>query len=252
VPQVETLILIGFVGLLLLLRFDAPRFGTAEWDDEDAGGWRTWLRRLSWYAAGLVLIGAVYWLHSQPISVLRLQMGEDRFETLLAGVALGAMGTVAVLLYAIWRYGEPQLPPLRRYPDAVLNCVGTAVFDEAVFRGILLGLLLGAQMPAEIAIPGQAVVYGLATRFAGRDRPHSMLVLSLAIALVGGWVTLQTGGIGAAILGHAVTRLAIFALTGHAGQLRPHFEEEDIDDGTGLTPDGWEVVSDRPSGWWQE
>ena len=40
----------------------------------------------------------------------------------------------------------------------------------------------------------------------GRDR--YMLVLSSSIGLVGGWATIITGGIGAAFLGHAITRFA--------------------------------------------
>ena len=48
-----------------------------------------------------------------------------------------------------------------------------------------------------------------------------MLLLSLGVGVVGGWLVLETGGIGAAILGHAVTRFAIFLATGHAGQVRP-------------------------------
>ncbi len=44
-----------------------------------------------------------------------------------------------------------------------------------------------------------------------------MLVTVLAIGLAGGWLTGITGGIGAAFLGHAITRVAIFLTTGHAG-----------------------------------
>ena len=40
------------------------------------------------------------------------------------------------------------------------------------------------------------------------------MLIFLAIGLVGGWVTIATGGIGAAFLGHALTRFAIFAVTG--------------------------------------
>ena len=41
---VEFWLFIAFVGMLLLLRFDANRFGVAEYDDEARhGGWRGWL-----------------------------------------------------------------------------------------------------------------------------------------------------------------------------------------------------------------
>jgi membrane protease YdiL (CAAX protease family) len=173
-------------------------------------------------------------------------MGDDRFETILAGLAIGAVGTVLAFAYGYWRHGELRLPPGRRYPAGLLNSVGTAFIDEAAFRGIVLGLMLAADWPAELAIGLQAVLYGLVTRLGGRGRPLGMLGLSLLIGLIGGWVTVQTGGIGAAFLGHALTRFAVFTATGHAGQLRQPTEDEEPDEEIEeIAPDGWEVINDR-------
>lgn len=244
-----TLMLLAFVGLLLLLRLDTRRFGAAEHDDEEApGSVGVWLRRLSWYAFGIVLIVLIYRLHPLPISVLRLQMGEDLPLALLAGLALAAVGTVIAFGYTLWRYGQLQLPPLRRYPAGVLNAVSTSFIDEAAFRGIILGLLIAAEVPVDLAITGQAVLYGLVTRLAARDRPFGMFLLSLGMGFVGGWLTVQTGGIGAAFLGHALTRMALFVASGHAGQLRSPVEEEPLPEADELTPEGWEIVSDRGPG----
>jgi hypothetical protein len=69
-----------------------------------------------------------------------------------------------------------------------------------------------------------------------------MFLLSLVIGLVGGWATLLTGGIGAAFLGHAITRVAIFLSTGHAGQLAPRGTEPEEVDRRRRTPEGWRVV----------
>ncbi|HSH21917.1 MAG TPA: CPBP family glutamic-type intramembrane protease [Candidatus Caenarcaniphilales bacterium] len=245
----QTLILYAFVGLIVLLRLDAQRFGAAEYDDEEApGGWTTWLRRLSWYGFGIVLVILVYRLHPLPISVLHLQMGADRGQTLIVGLALAAIGTLIAFVYAYLRFGGLRLPPGRRYPAGLLNSVGTAFIDEAAFRGILLGLLLTTQWPVELTIALQAVIYGLATRLGAGGRPLGPLLLSLAIGLVGGWVTLATLGIGASFLGHALTRMALFVATGHAGQLQSASDEEPMDDRAELTPDGWEIVSDRDPG----
>jgi len=244
-----TLMLLAFVGLLLLLRLDTRRFGAAEHDDEEApGGLGAWLRRLSWYGFGIVLIILVYRLHPLPISVLHLQMGDDLPQALLAGLALAALGTLVAFGYTLWRYGELQLPPFRRYPGGVLNAVSTSFIDEAAFRGIILGLLIAADVPVELAIIGQALLYGLVTRLAARDRPLGMFFLSLGMGFVGGWLTVQTGGIGAAFLGHALTRLALFVASGHAGQLRSPVEDEPLPDADDLTPEGWEIVSDRGPG----
>jgi hypothetical protein len=175
-------------------------------------------------------------------------MGDDPTQALLAGLALGTLGTLLAFGYIYWRYVELRLPPVRRYPAGVLNSVSTAFIDEAVFRGIILGLLIAADMPVDIAIATQAVAYSLVTRVAARDRPVGMLVLSLAIGFVGGWLTIQTGGIAAAFLGHALTRLALFVASGHAGRLRSPLEEAPLPDADELTPEGWEIVSDRGPG----
>jgi hypothetical protein len=244
----QTLILLAFVGLLMLLRLDTRRFGAAEHDEEDAAGWRVWLRRLSWYGFGIALIALVYRLHPLPISVLHLQMGDDRETAIMAGFALGAVGTLVALVYGYWHLGELRLPPARRYPAAVLNIIGTSFIDEAVFRGIILGLLLAAEVPVEPAIVVQALAYSLITRLAARDRPLGVLLLSLAVGVVGGWVTVQTAGIGAAFLGHALTSLALFVATGHAGHVHTPAEEEPLPDARELTPEGWEIVGDRGPG----
>ena len=251
--NIEGLILLAVVGLLILLRFDARRFGAAEYDDEEApGGLRTWLRRLSWYAFGLLLIMVVYFLHPQPHSALHLQIGTSRPTALFFGLALGGLGGLFAFAYAWWRFAELRLPPARRYPAALVNAIATSFIDEATFRGIVLGLLLVYNWPVELAIAFQAVLYTMATRLAGGGRSIGMLLLSLLIGLGAGWVTVQTNGIGAAFLGHALTRFAIFIATGHAGQMRAATEaaeEEALEETTAPTPKGWEVVADRePSG----
>lgn len=242
----QTLVLFAFVGLLLLLRLDTRRFGAAEHDDEEApGGLGVWLRRLSWYAFALILIALVYRLHPLPLSVLHLQMGEDRAQALIAGLALGALGTLVIFGYGYWRSGALLLPPVRRYPAGVLNAVGTSFVDEAVFRGILLGLVIAAGAPVEVSILVQAVFYALVTRLAADDRPLGMLVLTVGLGFVAGWLTVETGGIGAAFLGHALSRFALFVATGHAAQLRSPVEEEPLPDAEELTPEGWEIVSEH-------
>jgi hypothetical protein len=248
---IESLIFLAVVGLLVLLRFDARRFGAAEYDDEEApGGWRTWVRRLSWYASALVLLLIVYFLYPQPLSVLHLQIGTPRVTVLIYGLVLGLAGALYALAYAWWRFQDLRLPPARRYPAGLLNSVVTAFIDEAVFRGVVLGLLLASHWPTEYAIAFQAVLYALSTRLAGRGRPMGMLLLSLALGLFNGWLTIATGGIGAAFVGHALTRMAVFVATGHAGQVRAvalDDDEADLEQTTAHTPAGWEVVVDRDS-----
>jgi Type II CAAX prenyl endopeptidase Rce1-like len=247
----ETLLLLAAVGLLVLLRFDAARFGAADYDDEESpGGVRTWLGRFSWYLFGILLIAAIYFLYPQPLTELHLQIGEPRSDVFLYGVGMALVGMVYAAAYAWWRFGELRLPPAHRYPAGIINSFATAFIDEATWRGIILGLLLASNWPVEYAIGFQAVLYTLATRLGGHGRPRAMLFLSLAIGLAGGWVTVQTGGIGAILLAHAVTRFAIFVATGHAGQVTPSaaYDEDAAEEDTNVGPAGWEVVGERGPG----
>lgn len=247
---IRFLLFIAFVGLLILLRLDAGRFGTAEYDDEQGpGGVRAWIRRLAWYGLGIVLVLAVYRIHPLPISELRLDIGADRQEAIGLGLLFGLGGTVVAFLFAWWRYRRFRLPPARHYPGAAINTVGTAFIDEALFRGILLGLLLSYDWPLELTIAFQAIMYGLVTRLGAPGRSRGMLAISIGVGVVGGVLTVVTNGIGAAVVGHAVTRFAIFLATGHAGQVRPSGLEPEEELGQTLPPAGWEVVSDHaPSG----
>ncbi|MEO7663931.1 MAG: hypothetical protein ABIV26_02315, partial [Candidatus Limnocylindrales bacterium] len=74
---------------------------------------------------------------------------------------------------------------------------------------------------------------------------RAMFLLSLVIGLVAGWATLLTGGIAAAFIGHAVTRVAIFLTTGHAGQPAARGTEVEEVERRRRTPDGWRVVAGR-------
>ena len=243
--EIRFLLFVAFTGLLLLLRLDAARFGAAEYDDESApGGLSAWLRRLAWYVLGAGLVYAIYNIYRFPVSQLHLHLGADRQVAVAYGLLSGLAGTLVAFLFAWWRYRRFRLPPARQYPGAAINAVGTSFIDEALFRGVLLGLLLSFAWPVELAIAFQAIVYGLATRLGAPGRSVAMLVLSLGLAVVAGYLTFLTGGIGAAVVGHAITRFAIFLATGHAGQVRSRGEEPEEELGVSLPPDGWEVVAD--------
>lgn len=240
------LIFYAFVGLLIVLRFDARRFSAAEHDDEDAPNTiALWFRRLSWYGLGLLIVVLVYNMYPLQLSVLRLQVGADRGQAILAGLALAGIGMLTVLSYAWLRYGRLRYPPPERYPAGLLSAVGTALIDEAAFRGILLGLLVAAEWPVLYAVAFQAVLYGLATRMGRKGMPVGLLVLLIAHGFVGGWLTLQTGGIGASFLGHALTRLAFFFTTGHGGPRDKPDEYDRRDELADEMPAGLEVVRER-------
>jgi hypothetical protein len=241
----RSLSVIGFLLLLILLRLDAERFGAAEYDERARDG-RTpsLLRRLAWYVVGFGLVAAAAVIHPNASTDLFLSLG-DRAAAIIDGLAYAAVGVGQAIAFAGLRYHHLRLPDVRSYPGSIINVVGTAFIDEATFRGVFLGLLVATGVNTTAANAIQALVYTLTTRVAAPGRDRYMLVLVLVIGLGGGWVTLHTGGIGAAFVGHAVTRLAVFLATGHAGQPAVRGRESEDIERRRETPDGWRVVGVR-------
>ena len=247
----DNLMTLAALGLLIVLRFDARRFGAADFDDEaQITDWRVWARRLTWYGLGILLVFVCYFVFVQPETLLHLKLGEPRPTAILAGLGTGLLGGAAAAAYAWWRFGQFNLPDLRAYPVGLLSSVATAFIDEAAFRGVLLGLLLFSNWPPIYAVAFQAVVYALATRLGGAGRPRGLLGLWLVMGLVNGGLTFITGGIGAALLAHALTRFAVFVATGHAGQVTPSAasQEEDREEVDTSDQGGLDAVPERAPG----
>ena len=243
IPDVlRVLMAVGLAGLLVLLRFDAERFSAAEYDDVDRWGNKPSLRRrLGWYLLGIGGILAILWIHPNPANDLFLGLG-DRLSAVMLGLAYGAIGTAIAIGIALYRYQTVRLPHMTSYPGAIINAILTAFLDEAIFRGLLFGFLLMTGMNPNLANLIQALIYALATRLGAPGRPWYMLVTALVMGLAGGWLVGITGGIGAAFLGHAITRVAIFLTTGHAGLPKARGTEvEEVARRQDL-PKGWHVV----------
>ena len=238
----RVLMALGLAAFLVMLRFDAERFNAAEYDDVDRWGNKPSLvRRLAWYTLGIGGILAVLWIHPNPSTDLFLGLG-NRLSAVMLGLAYGAIGTAIALGMVLYRYNNVRLPPVMSYPGAILNAIATAFFDEAVFRGLLFGYLLAAGIQPNLANLIQAIIYALATRLGAPGRPWYMLFTALAIGLAGGWLTGITGGIGAAFLGHSITRVAIFLTTGHAGIPKAKGTETEEVARRQDMPKGWHVL----------
>ena len=244
VDQLRVLVAMGLVGLLVMLRLGARDFSAAEYNEPTIAKRHSFIRRLMWYTLGCGLVAALLVVHPAPGQELGITLG-DRGRALLGGFGIGALGTAQAVLFALWRYGRLRYPPMWSYPGAVLNAIGTSFIDEVTFRGALLGFLLLTGMDPRIAITIQALVYALATRTGSKGLGGYPLLLSLGIGFVCGWVTAWTGAIGAAFIGHAVTRIAVFVCTGHAGQPLPRGREVEETWEYTRPPDGWQAA-DRP------
>jgi hypothetical protein len=243
VPEIlRILIAVGLALLLVILRLDAERFSAAEYNDIDRWGRKpSVVRRFAWYILGVLGIMAVLQIHPRADSELYLGLG-DRLGAVILGLAYGTIGAAIAASIALIRYRRVRLPPTGQYPMAIINSVATAFVDEAVFRGLLFGLLITVGVEANLANLGQAIIYALATRLGAPGRPWYMLLAVLGIGLAGGWLVGVTGGIGAAFLGHAIIRVAIFLTTGHAGIPKPRGTEVEEVERRHATPKGWQVL----------
>jgi membrane protease YdiL (CAAX protease family) len=244
----RSLITIGLVLLLIMLRLDAEKFGTAEYYEATRDGERPRIRRrLAWYGLGFVIAIAILFIHPAPQRDLYLGSG-DRLTAVLGGIAYGLLGIVVAVGFATYRYHRIRFPDAWSYPGALLNSTATAFIDEAAFRGALLGMLLLAGVNPTMANLTQALIYTLTTRLGAPGRDRYLLVLTMGMGLIGGWLTVATGGIAAAFLGHAITRFAVFLCTGHAGQTKPRGREVEEIEKRRRPPEGWRVIGSREPG----
>ena len=238
--DLRVLVALGLTLLLVMLRVEAERFGAAEYDEPVRGHRPSIIRRLAWYVLGVGGVLALLLVHPSAELDLHLTVG-DRSGIILAFV-IAAIGVGQAVALAYLHYRRLRFPDIAAYPGALANEIITAFIDEAVFRGAVLGYFLWIGADANLAILGQTVIYALATRLGAPGRDRYMLLLALLIGLVGGWATLETGGIGAAFLGHAITRVAVFLTTGHPGQPPARGTEDEDVEKRRRTPEGWRAV----------
>ena len=245
VGTARVLIAVGFALMLVMLRLDSERFGTAEYYEATRDGERpSILNRLAWYLLGLALAAALLLIHPSPQTDFFLGTG-DRAQSVAYGLAYGLIGTAQALIYAFLRYHRIRFPEVRSYPGALLNATVTAFIDEVAFRGALFGLLLLTGLDPTLANIIQTILYTLTTRLGAPGRDRYLFVLTIGIGLIGGWLTAVTGGIAAAFIGDAVTRFAVFLCTGHTGQPLPRGREVEEIEARRRPPRGWRIVGSR-------
>jgi hypothetical protein len=97
-------------------------------------------------------------------------------------------------------------------------------------------------LPGGWAILVATIVYILVARIAAPGRPWSMLLVAAFIGGACGWAMVVSGGLGAAVIGHAVTSFAVFVCTGHAGHVPAAGSEPEEIAVRKLPPSGWQDV----------
>jgi len=195
-----------------------------------------WLGRLVAHPVAAKLVAGCWMAVGTAALVVRLGVPladtalVPRSPGLSAGLALGLGLVVMPALLAAVRLPEmrrfypeiwPRLPapwtPRRRVAAVAGGWLGYLIGYEALFRGLLLPLLVGA-----IGIwPGMAIATGLYV-LAHLDRPSAETLASIPTGFVFALLTLATGSFLAALLLHWIiattNELAAAARGGH----RPH------------------------------
>jgi Type II CAAX prenyl endopeptidase Rce1-like len=245
VGTARVLIAVGFALMLVMLRLDAERFGTAEYYEATRDGERrSVLTRVAWDSLGVGLAAGIMLIHPSPQIDFFLGTG-DRAQSVAWGLGYGLIGAAQAVIYAFLRYHRIRFPEVRSYPGALLNATVTAFIDEVAFRGALFGLLLLTGLDPTLANIIQTILYTLTTRLGAPGRDRYLFVLTIGIGLIGGWLTAVTGGIAAAFIGDAVTRFAVFLCTGHTGQPLPRGREVEEIEARRRPPRGWRIVGSR-------
>ncbi len=79
VDPIRTLVALAITFFLVILRFEAEKFGAAEYDEPTRDGRRTsFLRRLSWILLGFALVGTLLVIHPNPAGRPRHRPGRPR------------------------------------------------------------------------------------------------------------------------------------------------------------------------------
>src|SRR6187401_2480882 len=106
----RTLISVGLALLLVMLRLDAERFGTAEYYESTRDGERPRVRRrLAWYGLGAALVVAIAYIHPAPQGELFLGSG-DRLGAVTGGLIFAGLGIAQALAFATLRYQRIRFP----------------------------------------------------------------------------------------------------------------------------------------------
>ncbi len=209
-------IALGLTLFLVLLRFDSERITRS-----DYFRYRTpWMGPVSYYILVIVFAVGIAFILPSGRDQLFLTGGDTDamlpIMSLFVGVAL--LNGVAL---AFLRYGSILPLPLELLPSRVLGAAANAVSEELQFRSIVLGMLLFAGLDVGWAIAVQAIVSGLAHRRLWHDRDWYFLAASVLLGWAAGVVTVETGSIIPAIVGHFAVSMALFAFAGGRLRQRP-------------------------------
>ncbi len=130
----------------------------------------------------------------------------------------GIVYMVPALLFPLWNIvyhvtsGMAQLKSADAIPMAILSGLAPAVFEEVIFRGIMIGKLKESGKSKMVTLIISAVIFGLVhlTNIAGMQTAEVLVqtAYALVVGLVFGAVYIKSGDIISVIIAHALTDIS--------------------------------------------
>jgi ABC-type antimicrobial peptide transport system permease subunit len=206
-------IAIGMTVFMVVLRFDQERIMRSDYFRSRS--W--WMGPLSYYGLVLIFTAGIILILPRGRTSLFL-VGGDVGELLPAMVIFAAVGIANGAALAVVRFRALLPLPLEMLPSRALAAALNAVAEELQFRAVILGLMLVGGLNPGVAVALQAVIFGAAHRRVWRERDWYFVAGSVLLGYACGLVTVNTGTVIPAMVGHFAVTMGIYAFAG--GRLR--------------------------------
>jgi hypothetical protein len=206
-------IAIGMTVFMVVLRFDQERIMRSDYFQSRS----RWMGPLSYYGLVLLFTAGIILILPNGRAQLFLVGGDvgEIFPVMFLFAVVGILNGAAL---ALLRFRSFIPLPLEMLPSRSVAAGLNAVAEELQFRSVILGLMLVGGLNPGIAVALQAVLFGLAHRRVWRERDWYFVAVAFLLGYACGMVTINTGTVIPAMVGHFAVTMGIFAFAG--GRLR--------------------------------
>ena len=202
-------IAIGMTVFMVVLRFDQERIMRSDYFRSRS----RWLGPLSYYGLVLIFTAGIILILPRGRASLFLVGGEVG-DLLPAMVAFALVGIANGAALALVRFRSILPLPLEMLPNRSVAAALNAMAEELQFRSVILGLMLVGGLDPGIAVALQAVLFGAAHRRVWRERDWYFVIGSVILGYACGLVTVSTGSVIPAMVGHFAVTMGIYAFAG--------------------------------------
>ena len=206
-------IAIGMTVFMVVLRFDQERIMRSDYFRSRS----RWAGPLSYYGLVLLFTAGIILILPSGRATLFL-VGGDVSEIFPAMLLFAVVGILNGAALALLRFRALVPLPLEMLPSRSLGAGLNAVAEELQFRSVILGLMIAGGLDPGLAVALQAVLFGLAHRRVWRERDWYFVAVAFLLGYACGMVTINTGTVIPAMVGHFAVTMGIFAFAG--GRLR--------------------------------